>query len=112
MGRATDDPVGADDGPCGVDRPVLLADVDAVGAGSDREVRAVVEHEQRAGRVAQRARLRRSGEQLVVAGRLVAQLEDVDAAAQRGLEHLGQRPAARSPVADEVQARGAQAFTA
>ena len=45
------------------------------------------------------------GEQLVVAGVLVAQLDDVGAAGQRPVEGMGQPVA----VGDEVQARVAQA---
>ncbi len=83
---------------------VVLADVDAVGAGRHREVGPVVEHEQRARVVAQRAGLGRDAQQLVVAGELVAQLEDVDAAGQRRGQHVAQRPASGAAVADEVQA--------
>ena len=45
-----------------------------------------------------------TAQQLVVAGVLVAQLEDVDAAGQRRGQHVAQRPASGAAVADEVQA--------
>ena len=53
-----------------------------------------------------RAGDRRGGEQLVVGGRLVAQLDDVDAAGEGRAEDVGERAAAGPRVADEVQ-RGA-----
>ena len=73
--------------------------MDAVGARRDGEVGAVVDEEQRTGRRAERPRLGRGGEDLLVAGVLRAQLDEVDAASQRGLQHLGQgAPAGRVPV--------------
>ena len=84
----------------------------AVGAGGRDEVGTVVEDQQRTGVVAQAARDRGRGEQLVVARRLVAQLHDVDAAGERRDEHVGELAAARQQVAYEVQARVPQAGAA
>ena len=79
-------------------RAVVLADVHAVGRARGDEVGPVVEHEQRAAGVGGRAELARGGDEPVVVERLVAQLDHVDAAADRGGEEL-----ARPGVADEVQ---------
>ena len=81
------------------DAAVVLADVHAVGARGAREVGPVVDDQQRARGVAELARDARRGEQVVVVGVLVAQLEDVDAALERRAQHVGQRPAAgRDPA--------------
>src|SRR5512133_2811707 len=103
--REPDERVLADELARAVDRHVVLADVHAVRAAGGREVGAVVEQEERAGGLAQRARGRGGVQQLVVGGVLVAQLEEVDAAGQRALEGA-LHPAA---VGDEVQAGIAQA---
>ena len=79
--REPDDRVVADELARAGDGHVVLADVHAVGAAGGREVGAVVEHEQRAGGVAALARALGRGQQLVVGGVLVAQLEEVGAAA-------------------------------
>ena len=90
------------------DRRVVLADVHAVGAGGRDEVGAVVEDEQRAGGVAAlRGRHGGRGEQLVVGGVLVAQLDDVDAAAQRGAR--ARRRSGRPPGARRQRGTGARA---
>jgi len=81
---------------------VVLPDMAAVGAGLPDELGVVVEDQQRAGLVAQPARDRGRGEQLVAAGLLVAQLHDVDARGERRREHVGERATAGAPVADEV----------
>ena len=94
------------------DRHVVLADVAAVGAGRCDEVGPVVEDQQRAGLVAQPAGDGGCGEQLLVAGLLVAQLDDVDAAGERRGEHALQRAPTRLAVADEVQDRRVQAGAA
>ena len=86
-------------------RAVVLADVDAVGAAGGDEVGPVVEDEERAVRVGGGPELARRRDQGVVAERLVAQLDDVGAAAQGGLEE-----GARARVADEVQAGGGDAL--
>ena len=83
----------ADDRAGSRDGAVVLADVNAVGAGLQRQVGAVVEDEQRSSGRAELARDRCVGQQLCRLRALVAQLEDVDAAAQR-------RRAARRPASD------------
>ena len=88
------------------DRHVVLPDVDAVGARGDREVRPVVDEQQRAGRRAERPGLGGRGQDLLVAGVLLAQLHEVDAAAQRGLQHLGQGAPAGAAPGDQVEACG------
>ena len=108
MGRAPDDAAGADHGAGRGDVAVVLADVDAVGPRGDGEVGPVVDDEQRAGGGAQLAGRLRGGEELGVGRVLVAQLEDVDPAAQCRTQHVGQRPAAGAAVADEVQAGGVE----
>ena len=104
VGRAPDDRLGSEKRPRLDRREVVLAQVDAVGAAGRDELGAVVEDEQRArgvGRLAERARgLDESG----VVERLVTELDDVDATAQR----RGQ-PVARPGVADEVEPGGVEA---
>ncbi|HEY3522081.1 MAG TPA: galactokinase family protein, partial [Candidatus Limnocylindrales bacterium] len=78
--------------------------LDAVGARRGGEVGAVVDQEQRAGLAAARADRLRGAQQLLVARRLVAQLHDVDAARERGVEHALER----GRVGHEVQARVVQ----
>ena len=95
---APDDALRAD-GRAGRGRlAVVLADVDAVGAARLHQVGPVVEHEQRAVRVGGGAELARGRHEPVVGERLVAQLDHVDAAADRRREELP-----RPRVADEVQ---------
>ena len=102
VGGQPDDAVGTDQGARLRHRHVVLADVDAVGAGCGHQVGPVVEDERHAVRAAHRARSgarwprwpRRSAS-------LSAQLDDVDAPAQRLLqEGIGLL------AADEVQPRG------
>jgi hypothetical protein len=81
--------------------------VDPVGAGLGHQVRAIIEDEQR---VVLGAHLREAPaeeNQLVVGGPLVAQLDDVHAAAQRCMQ-----PRGGPRVADQVQARSRQALAA
>ena len=103
--RAPDDPLGPDQRARRGGRAVVLADVHAVGGAGLHEVGAVVEDEQRAVRVGGGAERARGGDQPVVVERLVAQLDEVGATAQRGVE---ERP--RAGVADEVEAGVRQAF--
>ena len=105
--RAPDDPVGPRDGARRGGVGVVLADVHAVGRAGVHEIRPIVEDEQRAvgvGRLAERAA---RGDQPVVGEGLVAQLDDVDATAQRGVQERG-----RSRVADQVQTGLTQALAA
>ncbi len=94
------------------DGHVVLADVHAVGADLARDERAVVDDQQRADALAQRARGVGDGRELVVAELLVAQLHDVDAAGDGRADHVGELAAAGFGVADQIQARGAQARAA
>jgi hypothetical protein len=103
--RAADDALGADQRACGGGGVVVLADVDAVGGARLHEVGPVVEDEQRAVRVGGGAEGARGGHEAVVVERLVAQLHEVGATAQSGVE---ERP--RAGVADEVEAGVRQAF--
>ena len=105
VGGQADERVGPGDCARLGDRAVVLADVHAVGAGRGDEVGPIVEDEQRASDLAPLARDGGSGEDLLVGRVLAAQLEDVDAAAQRGREHGLQRAPAGRGVADQVQAR-------
>ena len=98
-----DNPARADDRPRGGDRLVVLADVHAVRVRGRGEIRAVVDEEQRARRLAEPLRLLGRREQLVVARRLVPKLEQVDPAGERRGQDVRQRTTAGSAVADEVQ---------
>ena len=73
----------------------------AVGAGRDREVGPVVQDEERAVLVAQRAEGRGGGEDLVVGRVLLAQLEHVHAARERLAQHV----LAGARIGDEIEAR-------
>ena len=110
--RAADQRAGPGELARAGDRHVVLADVRAVGAGRDDEVGAVVEDEERARGGAELARDRGRGEQVVVRGVLLAQLEDVDAARERGPEDVGERPAGRAGAGDEVQPGAVEALAA
>src|SRR5204862_6587082 len=103
--RAADDRVGADRRTRLGGRGVLLPDVHAVGAARRDEIGPVVEDEQRAALVGGGPELARRGDQALVVERLVAQLDDVDAAADRCGEEL-----ARPGVADEVQPSAGDPF--
>ena len=94
------------------DGHVVLADVHAVGAGLARDERPVVDDQERAEALAQRVRGVGDGGQLFVAELLVAQLHDLHAAGDRGVQHVGQRAPAGVGVADEVEPRGGQPLAA
>ena len=83
---------------------VVLAHVHAVGAGRQRQVGPVVDPQQRAVAVARGAPARGHRQQRVVGQRLVAQLEHVHTARQRGV----QGGVADAGVADQVQPRPRQ----
>ncbi len=94
------------------DRHVLLADVHAVGSHDHGDVWAVVEDEQRAGRVTGiRGHARRFGQELVLQV-LLSQLHHIDAARDRLGQEFAQVAIARHAVAYEVQACGGQARSA
>ena len=100
LDREPDQPVVPDEPPGLGDRRVAPADVDAVGVRLEDEVGAVVEDEERAVLVAGAAEGTGRLEELAVRKLLVAQLDDVDTAAQCGVE-------AGSPAClhDEVEQR-------
>ena len=82
--------------------------MDAVGVAGPRQVGVVVDDEEGAVGVAEAAEGLRRALDLVPAQLLLAQLDDVDAAAQGGVEQrFGVAPAGHR-LADEVEARGAQ----
>jgi hypothetical protein len=101
VGGAPDDAVRPDGRARRGGRVVVLADVHAVGAACLDQTGPVVEHEQRAGLAERGGR----AHQPVVVERLVAQLDDVDAAAHRRLD-----PRPWPGGADEVQAGRGQAL--
>jgi hypothetical protein len=105
VGGASDDAIRPDGRPCIGGRRVVLADVHAVGAARRDEVRPVVEQEQRAVLVGRGAELARGLDEAVVAEGLVAQLDEIDAAAQRRAQ-----PLARPRVADQIQPGGREAL--
>jgi glycine oxidase len=84
---------------------VVLTNVYPIGADLARDERAVVDDQQRADPLAQRARGVRDGGELVVAELLVTQLHDVDAAGDGRANHLGEVAPAGFGVAHEIQAR-------
>ena len=91
------------------DRHVVLADVDAVGAAGLDQVGPVVEEEERPVTSAARAKRLATRDQLLgAARRLLAQLDHVDAAAQRRVEQRPRVGAVRAGLADEIEARGGE----
>jgi hypothetical protein len=97
--RAPDDHLVADDLACPRHRQVVLAEVQHVRAGGERDVGAVVHGEQRAvpgaglGQHLERGQLVARLERAV--GTLVAELDDVDATGERGVGELREVAAAR-----------------
>ena len=92
------------------DRRVVLADVNAVGAARLDQLGVVVQEEERAvaiGRAAKRVRER--DELFGTARRLLAKLDHVGAAAERGFEERLGIAIAGTGVADEVEAGGLKA---
>ena len=79
----------------GFDRQVVLAEVDAVGAGRERHVEPVVDDERHAARRAQRLELARDLEVAPRVGMLVAELDQVHAARERGRDDLAVAAPAR-----------------
>ncbi len=82
MGGEPDDRARPDCRPRGGGRDVVLADVDAVGARREREVRTVVEQEADAGVGARLAHPRGLAQDVGVRGVLHPQLDQVDAAVE------------------------------
>ena len=93
-------------------RHVVLADVDAVGVAGSGQVGVVVDDEEGAVGVAEAAEGARRRLDLAPRQRLLAQLDDVDAAAQRRPQQRLGVLAVRQRVADEVEARRAQPLAA
>ena len=100
------------------DRHVVLPDVHPVGAHLARDVRAVVDDQQRAEPLAERSRGVGDRDQLLVGKVLLAQLHDVHAAGDRLAQQAGQRGSGGGGVGarpigdrptDEVQPRGGEA---
>ena len=114
MGGQADQRVRPDDLARDVQRQVALAQVQHVGAGRAGDVGAVVDREQGAvpaGRVGEDlarrqlvARLERP-EPLLTGRTLVAQLDDVHPAGQRGVGELGQVAALTPGVGTQIQPR-------
>ena len=101
VGGEADDALGPDELARLRHRHVVLADVDPVGVGLAHEVGAVVEDERHAAGGAHELVAPGHADDLAIAGVLEAQLDEIDAAAQRLLE---ERVGAR--VADEVEPGG------
>ena len=97
--READDRVGADGPPCVGKRCVALPDVDAVGAGALDEVGAVVQHEERAVRVA------RAPERLGGRGRARRRRAPCRAAGRCRRRRAGPRRAARQDRGREASPR-------
>ena len=106
--READDRVGADGPPRLGERRVVLPDVDAVGAGALDEVGPVVQHEERAVRVARAPERLGGPDELVVGELLVAQLHDVDAAAQGRVEQAARIAAVRPRLEHEIEPRAGE----
>ena len=112
VGREADDRVGPEQLARRLGRGVVLADVDAVGVAGAGQVGIVVDDEEGAVGVADAAEGRGGALDLRPAQLLLAQLHDVDAAAQRRAQQRFGVLAAGPRVADEVEARGAQPLAA
>src|SRR5688572_1942945 len=108
VGREADDRIGTEGGPRLGDRRVVLAQVDAIGSAGRGQGGVVVDGEEGAVGVGEAAEGRAGALDRAAVERLLAQLDDVDAAVESGEEkRLGiLAPGAR--VADEVEAGGAQ----
>ena len=91
---------------------VVLADVDPVGVAGAGQLGVVVDDEEGAVGVAEAAEGERRQLDLAPRQGLLAQLDDVDAAAQRGAQQRLWIAAPRAGVADEVEPRGAQPLAA
>ncbi len=112
MGGEADDGVGAEQRPRFLDGAVVLAEVHPVGVAGAGKVGVVVDDEQGAVGVAEAAEGRGGALDLRPPQLLLAQLDDVDAAAQRRPQQRFGVLAAGSRVADEIEAGGAQALAA
>ena len=91
-----------------LDRGVVLADVDPVGVAGARQVGVVVDDEERRVVVGEATEGDAGAFDLRPPELLLAQLDDVDAAAERGAQQRFGIDAVGARVADEVEARGAQ----
>ena len=100
-----DKPIRADRTTSVGDRRVALTDVDAVGPGALDELGTVVQDEERAVRFAGPAKRYRRVDEVVGAELLLAKLDDVDAAAEGGVEELRRLAPMRPRLQDEVEPR-------
>ena len=94
------------------DGDVVLAYVDTVCVAGAGQVRVVIDDEEGAVGVAEASESARRALDHLAPQLLLAQLHDLDAAAQRGAQQRFGLFAARQGVADEVEARGTQALAA
>ena len=111
VGREADDRVGPEQLPRLLGADVVLADVDAVGVAAARQVGIVVDDEEGAVGVGDAAEGLGGALDLRPAQLLLAQLDDVGAAAQRRAQQRFE-VARRPGVADEVEAGGPQPLAA
>ncbi len=106
MGGEPDQHLRADDLANLLRRQVVLAEMDAVGAGLDGGPRSVVDDQHRSDPLAQGPRRVGDGRQLFVSKTLLAQLNDRDAPRHGRAQQVRERPGvgwfARKP-ADEIQ---------
>jgi hypothetical protein len=93
MRRQPDDGAGAGDCPGGAWRQIVLADVDAVGAGQPRDIRSIVDDENRTARMRDFADTDRQIQEYAARNRLGAKLQPPRAAGQAGRGQIGQGPA-------------------
>src|SRR5665811_1680552 len=112
VGGEADDRVRAEDLARLLDRHVVLAEVDAVGADALRQPGIVVDDEQGRVGVAEAAEGPGRAHDLVAAELLLAQLHDVGAAAERRAQQRFRLAAAGHRLADEVEPRGTQPLAA
>src|SRR6185312_4401244 len=90
-------------------RRIASSDVDAVRVARLGEIRSVVEDEERAVLFARRPERRGRLDQPLVVELLVAELDDVDAAAQRGVEQRTRVVPVRPRLENEVEPRAREA---
>ena len=108
MRREADQALVADDRAGLLDRQVVLPEVDAVGPRCECKLGIVVQEEEHVRLVAESACGVRRSFELSAAGLFVAELEDVDAAVERGRK----RTLGRCDVAHEIEPCCGQAFAA
>src|SRR5580658_8083126 len=117
MGREADDGRGSEDAARQRGRRVVLADVDAVGLDLEGEIGSVVQDEWHAQVGRDDPDQPGAGDQIPSRKLLVAELDDVDTAADAGNEEIGEIRAVRRaqvqpPITEIVHALAAAAFAA